>query len=92
MTEVGAGYMIALFCWIQAGAKKTEVVGQYQDCYKIKLQAPAIDGKANQALIAFLAKSFAVPQSHVEILQGLCKKKKRVHIQEPCTKPAWLCT
>ena len=77
-------------CWIQAGAKKTEVVGQYQNCYKIKLQAPAIDGKANQALIIFLAQSFEVPQSHVKILQGLSQKRKRVQIQEPCTKPAWL--
>ena len=45
---------------IQPGAKKTEVVGLHGDAVKIRLAAPPVDGKANQALIGFIAERLGV--------------------------------
>ena len=45
---------------IQPGAKKTEVVGLHGDALKIRLAAPPVDGKANQALIGFIAERLKV--------------------------------
>ncbi len=47
---------------------------------KIKLRAPAVDGKANAGLIDFLAKTFGVSKSAVTILTGETSRQKRVEI------------
>jgi len=48
--------------------------------YAASLQAPARDGKANQALIELLSESFAVPKTSVKILLGQTSRKKLVEI------------
>jgi uncharacterized protein len=64
----------------QPGAKKTAIAGIYgegsQAQLKIAVQAPPIEGRANQALVAFLAKTFAVPKSSVELLTGELSRSK----------------
>lgn len=47
---------------------------------KIKLAAPPVDGKANQELISFLAKTLKVSTSSIEITQGLTSKKKTLRL------------
>ena len=51
---------------IQPGARKTEVVGLHGDALKIRLAAPPVDGKANAALIAFIADRLGLAKSAVE--------------------------
>ena len=47
---------------------KTEIVGWMTDgCLKIRLAAPPVDGKANQALVSYLAKLFVVSRNDVTI-------------------------
>jgi len=62
------------------GAKKTEVLGVYCEGekarLKIRVQAPAIEGRANSALIAFLAEAFALPKNKVEIVSGELSRSK----------------
>lgn len=65
---------------MQPGAKKTEVVGEYQGCVKIRLSAPAVDNKANKALVAFVAKSLKVKKSHVVIESGFTNRRKRLAV------------
>ena len=65
---------------IQPGAKKTEVAGQHGDALKIRLAAPPVDGKANAALIAFLAKACGVSKSAVELVSGDTCRAKRVRV------------
>lgn len=64
----------------QPGAKKTAVTGVYGEGaaaqLKIAVQAPPIEGRANEALIAFLAKSCGVPRSAVAVLSGELSRSK----------------
>lgn len=53
---------------IQPGAKKTEVAGEHGDALKIRLAAPPVDGKANAALIAFVADRLGLAKSAVSLL------------------------
>ena len=51
---------IELTLHVQPGARRTEVAGMYGDALKVRLAAPPVDGKANEALVRFLAVSFGV--------------------------------
>ena len=66
---------------IQPGAKKTEIAGLHGDALKIRLAAPPVDGKANAALVAFLAKACGVPRSAVALVSGETSRSKRVRLQ-----------
>jgi len=61
-------------------ASKNEVSGVINGALKIRLQAPPVEGKANKALIKFLAKKFDTPQRNIAILSGNINRNKRVHI------------
>lgn len=65
---------------IQPGAKKDEIVGQYGDAIKIKLKAPPMQGKANEALIDLLAEKYGVKRSEIKIIHGLTSRDKIVSI------------
>ena len=47
--------------YVQPGAKRTEIVGFYGDAPKIRLASPPIGGRANDALLNFVAQLFDVP-------------------------------
>ena len=66
--------------WVQPGAKKTEVAGEYQGCVKIRLNAPAVDNKANKALVAYMAKLLKVKKSQVVIEAGFTNRRKRLAV------------
>jgi uncharacterized protein (TIGR00251 family) len=57
-------------------ASKTEVVGREGSTWKIRLAAPPVDGKANDALIRFLADALDIAPSQIEILKGHSSKTK----------------
>jgi uncharacterized protein len=65
---------------VQPGASRSEFAGRHGDRIKVRLAARAIDGKANDALIEFLASHYRVPQRSVRILSGLKSRQKRVQI------------
>ena len=64
----------------QPGAKKTAITGFYGEGanaqLKIAVQAPPVEGRANEALIAVLAKTFLIPKSKVELLSGELSRSK----------------
>jgi uncharacterized protein (TIGR00251 family) len=64
----------------QPGARKTELAEKVGGSYKVRLAAPPIDGKANEALIRFLAARFAVAPSAVRILRGVASRTKVIEI------------
>lgn len=72
---------LVLYLHIQPGAKQEEIVGIYNDRLKIRLKVAPIEGKANKALIKFLARVFAVPASQIEVKQGASSRQKTVLIQ-----------
>ena len=61
---------------VQPGAKTTSCAGIHGDALKIRLHAPPVDGKANQALIAWLAKTLGCPQSAIELIRGQTNRRK----------------
>ena len=65
---------------VQPRAKKTEPAGKTGDAYKLRLVAPPVDGKANEACIAFLAETFDVPRSAVRIVRGETSRLKVIEI------------
>jgi uncharacterized protein (TIGR00251 family) len=71
---------IRLTVQITPNAKKTEVIGVLEDVLKIRLQAQPIEGKANEALIRYLADTLNVPKSAVHITHGLTNKRKVIEI------------
>ena len=56
---------------------------------KIALTAPAVDNKANAALLLFLAQAFGVSQSRALLEQGRKQRSKLVRIVKPACAPSW---
>lgn len=67
--------------YVQPGARRSEFAGEYDGRLRLKLAAPPVEGKANEALIAFLADHFNVPKRNVRIAAGLRSRRKRVVIE-----------
>lgn len=66
----------------QPGAKRSAIVGLYGDKLKIAIATPPVDGKANKALIAYIAKTLEIPKSKINIISGESSREKRIRIQD----------
>ena len=73
------GVSLLLHC--QPGARVTRIVGEHGGRLKIALHAPAVDNKANEALVAWLAEHLGVPRRQLEIVSGHTSRQKKVVIQ-----------
>jgi uncharacterized protein (TIGR00251 family) len=78
LKQTPTGIVLNLHC--QPGAKLTKVVGLHDGCLKISLQAPALENKANEMLLAWLSKQLRVPQKQIQLLQGQNSRIKLVEI------------
>jgi uncharacterized protein (TIGR00251 family) len=78
LKQTPTGNILNLHC--QPGAKVTKVVGLHNGCLKISLQAPAIENKANELLLAWLSKQLRVPQKQIQFVSGQNSRNKRVEI------------
>jgi uncharacterized protein (TIGR00251 family) len=65
---------------LHPGARKNGVTGVHADALKIALTAPPVDGKANEALIAFLADALHLPRGRIALVAGLTNRAKIVRI------------
>ena len=61
-------------------APRSVVVGWLGDALKIKIHAPALEGRANDELCEFLAETLALPRRAVTVLQGEKSRQKVLHI------------
>lgn len=61
-------------------AKANEIVGFENGAWKVRLHAPPIEGRANEALIEFLAEVCACSKSEVTIVKGLGSREKTVEV------------
>jgi uncharacterized protein (TIGR00251 family) len=71
---------IVLELHVQPGARKTEFAGMHGERRKVRLAAPPVEGKANEALIEFLAAEYEVPKRNVTIDAGEHSRQKRVTV------------
>ena len=65
---------------IRAGARKTEFSGKLGDAWKLHVASPPVDGKANKAILRFLAKLAGVPAPAVRIVSGFTAATKIVEV------------
>ena len=87
----GDGVLLRLS--VMPNAKRTEVDGLHDGALRVRLAAPPVDGRANDALIAWLAKSMGVPKRDVEVLRGESSRRKQVAIAvSPDAAAHWLAT
>jgi uncharacterized protein (TIGR00251 family) len=80
LSEDGAKGTVNLTVRVQPRASKDEIVGAIQGALKVRLRAPAIENRANEALVVFLAELLKRPKSAVRIQSGEHGRTKRVEI------------
>lgn len=76
------GWTLALH--VQPGAKRSQVAGLHGERLKLRIAAPALDGRANNALIAFVAEKLRVPKARVAVASGERGREKRVLVSGEC--------
>ena len=67
---------VTLTLHVQPGARRTEAAGLHGDALKIRLAAPPVEGKANAALIEFIANRLGLPKSAVRLVSGQTSRRK----------------
>jgi len=76
LSRTHTGWVIQLH--VQPGARHPGVQGVHGDALKVRLAAPPVEGKANAALLAFLAERLDVPRRDLLLVAGLTSRSKRV--------------
>lgn len=69
---------VLLHLHVQPKASKTRIVGFHDGCLKIAVAAPPVEGKANKAVVRFLADILGVPVRDVVVTSGTQSRKKAV--------------
>lgn len=80
--------VLILLLHLQPNASKNEWAGLHGDRLKLRITAPPVDGKANQLLIAWLAKQFGVNKTACVLLCGETGRQKKIAIRAPQHFPA----
>lgn len=62
-------------------SKINKIIEQTETFLKLKLTAPAKEGKANRALLDFLSEYFKMPKSQIQIIQGEKSREKKIKLQ-----------
>jgi uncharacterized protein (TIGR00251 family) len=78
VTESAHG--VAFAVKVHPRARKNAITGTVGDAVKVALTAPPVEGRANQAVIGFLAELFAIPRSSVTIASGETSRNKVVRL------------
>jgi uncharacterized protein (TIGR00251 family) len=79
LTAVEGGTEIRVFC--QPRAARTALVGLHAGAVKVKVRAPALEGRANEALVIMLAAALGVPQGRVRVVAGAQSRWKRLVVE-----------
>ena len=80
ISQTKNGFRLAV--QVSPNAKKSEIISDDGEVLRIRLQAQPVDGKANEALIAFLSKKLRVPKRQIAITHGTSAKKKLLEISD----------
>ena len=68
---------VVLRLHVQPGAGRTSVLGIHGDALKVRVAAPPVDGRANSALVEFLATEFGLKPADVTLVSGASSRSKR---------------
>ncbi|ARG99805.1 DUF167 domain-containing protein [Legionella micdadei] len=79
--------VITLCVYVQPGAKTTGIVGLHGDALKIRLNTQPIEGRANEALLSYIAQLFDVPTRQVKLVRGNKARQKILTITGSSVNP-----
>ena len=82
------GWLISVHA--QPGTKKSAVAGLHGESLKVRVAAPPVEGKANEALTAFVAKALGVPRRAVSIVKGASSREKLLLVTDATANPTHL--
>ena len=85
-----SGETLTLTLHVQPGAKRSEVAGLHGEALKLRLAAPPVEGRANEALLKFVAELFGVSPRQVELRQGAQSRHKIVAVTGSAVDPEFL--
>jgi len=77
--EVPGG--VELRVWVQPAAARSEIVGLHGEALKIRIAAPAREGRANETLVEFLAKFLGLSRSQIAIIRGEKTREKVIFLR-----------
>ena len=77
-----AGAQVEVRVRAQPGARRSEVVGPLGGLLKVRIAAPAVDGKANRELVRVLADLLGVPRRAVRVVRGELSRTKTVAVDD----------
>ena len=87
----GAAHESRLDVTVVPNAKRTGSDGLHDGALRVRLLAPPVDGKANEALIAWLAREIGLPKRDVTLLRGQTSRRKLLNLTAPVAQVAsWL--
>ena len=72
---------VVLRVHVQPGAGRSAVVGRHGDALKVRVAAPPVEGRANEATRALLADALGVPEADVELTSGQSSRTKRFRLK-----------
>jgi uncharacterized protein (TIGR00251 family) len=67
--------------WVQPGARASAPQGIVDGCLKLRLAAPAVEGRANEALVRWIAQRLDVPLRAVTLVAGQTGRRKRLRVE-----------
>lgn len=73
---------------VQPRASRDHIAGPHGDRLRVRITAPPIEGKANEHLMAFIAKQCSVAKRDVALVSGATGRRKRVRVRAPRQLPA----
>ena len=79
--------VVTLLVHAQPGAKRTEISGVHGDALKIRVAAPANEGRANEAIAQYLAGRFGVARRAVRLMKGEKSRAKRFEVRGGAMTP-----
>jgi uncharacterized protein (TIGR00251 family) len=71
---------VSFYVQVQPRASRDAIAGEHGDALKIRLTAPPVDDRANDALVRLLADCLNVPRAAVRIVAGEKSRRKRVAV------------
>jgi uncharacterized protein (TIGR00251 family) len=71
---------IILRIHVQPGAGRSAVVGRHGDALKVRVAAPPVEGRANEAARRLVSEALGVSESDVELISGQSSRTKRVRL------------
>lgn len=72
---------VTIECYVTPKAGKSKIKGERNGALAVALAAPPVEGRANKALIEFLADLFSIPKTRISILRGETARLKLLHIK-----------